>query len=205
MGVHDQAIKWGQDAISAIKAGKAETAISLIKRIIAHEQNQGKEAEEPKTEGGHEMARNVFDELARFASKGNPEALIEYWRSGPGHDRINWEDTEGNLTRCHELLSKYIDSEAAWGFCQNRHIEIFGEPNATTDARRESASTENVTELSESGEDESSVTLGNNADLKTKGEHQERRKCAMCGKSYLGQKNSSTCGDACRKAKSRKG
>lgn len=45
--------------------------------------------------------------------------------------------------------------------------------------------------------------LGNNADLKTKGEHQSRMKCSQCGKSYLGQKNSSTCGDACRQAKSR--
>jgi hypothetical protein len=43
----------------------------------------------------------------------------------------------------------------------------------------------------------------NNKDLKTKGEHQQRRKCSQCGKSYLGQENSSTCGDACRKAKSR--
>lgn len=80
---------------------------------------------------------NVFEQLEQFAKRGNPEALIEYWRSGPGHDRINWGETEGNLTRCHDLLSKYLDSDDAWGFCQNRHQEIFGESNATTDARRE--------------------------------------------------------------------
>lgn len=40
-------------------------------------------------------------------------------------------------------------------------------------------------------------------DLKTKGEHQQRRKCSQCGDSYLGQANSSTCGDKCRQAKSR--
>ena len=39
--------------------------------------------------------------------------------------------------------------------------------------------------------------------LKTKDEHQERMKCSECGKSYLGQKNSSTCGDKCRQRKSR--
>lgn len=41
------------------------------------------------------------------------------------------------------------------------------------------------------------------SDLKTKGEHQQRRKCSMCKKSYLGQKNSGTCSDACRMKKSR--
>jgi len=41
------------------------------------------------------------------------------------------------------------------------------------------------------------------SDLKTKGEHQQKRKCSQCGKGYLGQKNSDTCGSACRMAKSR--
>lgn len=41
------------------------------------------------------------------------------------------------------------------------------------------------------------------AALKTKTEHQQRRKCSECGKGYLGQKNSSTCGDKCRQRKSR--
>lgn len=45
--------------------------------------------------------------------------------------------------------------------------------------------------------------LARASDLKTKGEHQQRRKCSVCGKSYLGQENSSTCGDACRQRKSR--
>lgn len=44
---------------------------------------------------------------------------------------------------------------------------------------------------------------GKAKDLKTKGEHQQRMKCTECGKSYLGQKNSSTCGDKCRQRKSR--
>lgn len=41
------------------------------------------------------------------------------------------------------------------------------------------------------------------ADLKTKGEHQQKRKCSQCGKGYLGQKNSDTCSGACRVAKHR--
>lgn len=44
---------------------------------------------------------------------------------------------------------------------------------------------------------------GKAKDLSTKGEHQSRMKCSQCGKSYLGQKNSSTCGDKCRQRKSR--
>lgn len=44
---------------------------------------------------------------------------------------------------------------------------------------------------------------GRDDSLKTKDQKQERRKCSECGKSYLGQKNSSTCGDKCRQRKSR--
>lgn len=39
--------------------------------------------------------------------------------------------------------------------------------------------------------------------LKTKDQHQQKRKCSVCSKSYLGQENSSTCGPTCRKRKSR--
>lgn len=48
-----------------------------------------------------------------------------------------------------------------------------------------------------------SFRSGKAKDLSTKGEHQQRMKCSECGKSYLGQKNSSTCGDKCRQRKSR--
>lgn len=152
-----------------------------------------------------EKRKNVFEQLELFARRGNPDALRRYWETGAGGQAIGWgAPEEGDLTRCFELVGEKVpewDADQIWGFCQERKMAVSGMANATADALAE-ASTENVTELSE---EESSVTLGNNADLKTKGEHQERRKCAMCGKSYLGQKNSSTCGDACRKAKSRKG
>lgn len=48
------------------------------------------------------------------------------------------------------------------------------------------------------------VELAVAKDLSSKGEHQQRRKCSECGKGYLGQENSSTCGPTCRKRKSRK-
>lgn len=74
-------------------------------------------------------------DLEEFKRRGNPEALIEYWRDGPGHDRIRWGE-EKDFTRCMKLVGKYIPDQAG-GFCQNRHMEIFGEPNATRDKRVE--------------------------------------------------------------------
>lgn len=44
---------------------------------------------------------------------------------------------------------------------------------------------------------------GGNPDLTTKGNSQKRKKCGVCGKSYLGRADSSACGDACRQKKSR--
>lgn len=151
--------------------------------------------------------KNVFQQLELFA-RGNPDALRRWYEDG-ADGLINW-GTEGDLTRCHEKAMEYMDSEQAWGFCERRAEAVYGESNRSHDIAagqypKSSASTENVTELSEEASDESSVTLGNNADLKTKGEHQQKRKCSQCGKGYLGQKNSDTCGDACRQRKSRKG
>lgn len=47
------------------------------------------------------------------------------------------------------------------------------------------------------------LARGKDDSLKTKDQKQNRRNCSECGKSYLGQKNSSTCGDKCRQRKSR--
>lgn len=41
------------------------------------------------------------------------------------------------------------------------------------------------------------------AKLTTKDNHQKRKACTVCKKGYLGAADSSTCGDACRKKKSR--
>lgn len=41
------------------------------------------------------------------------------------------------------------------------------------------------------------------ANLTGKDNHQKQKTCTMCKKGYLGAADSSTCGDACRKRKSR--
>lgn len=79
-------------------------------------------------------ARVAVDvDVTEFA-RGNPEALIEYWRDGPGAERIAW-GTECDFTRCMLLVGKYVSKDVAGGFCQNRHMEIYGESNAAKDKR----------------------------------------------------------------------
>lgn len=80
-----------------------------------------------------------YDRKARLGAnveefaRGNPEALIAYWRDGEGAERINW-GTDCDFTRCMLLVGKYLPEDAG-GFCQNRHLEIFGESNAARDKR----------------------------------------------------------------------
>lgn len=68
--------------------------------------------------------------LTEFA-QGNPEALFRYWETGKGGEMIGWGNPEeGDLTRCHDLVVKYLPEEDdAWGFCQNRKIAVSGKPN----------------------------------------------------------------------------
>lgn len=81
-----------------------------------------------------ELAARVSLEIdvEEFA-RGNPEALIAYWRDGEGAERIAW-GTDCDFTRCMLLVGKYLPDDAG-GFCQNRHLEIFGESNAARDKR----------------------------------------------------------------------
>lgn len=58
--------------------------------------------------------------------------LKNYWKMGKGAAKIRW-GAEGDLTRCHRNLAKYLGSEDAWGYCQNIHQEIFGVSNAERD------------------------------------------------------------------------
>lgn len=64
-----------------------------------------------------------------FASDRN---LREYWTRGEGAAKIAW-GTEGDLTRCHGFLTKYVGSDDAWGLCNNYHKSIFGRPNDPDD------------------------------------------------------------------------
>lgn len=58
--------------------------------------------------------------------------LKAYWKTGAGARRIRW-GTDGDLTRCHRLVTREAGADAAtfdvWGFCQNLHKELFGRPN----------------------------------------------------------------------------
>lgn len=50
---------------------------------------------------------------------------------------------------------------------------------------------------------EEEFARGKDDSLKTKDQAQQRRKCGVCGKAYLGQQNSSSCSSTCRSKKSR--
>lgn len=63
---------------------------------------------------------------------GNEETLKQYWGSGKGAAKIRW-GSEGDLSRCHKHLTKYIGSEDAWGFCQNLHMKKYGKSNYKKD------------------------------------------------------------------------
>lgn len=66
------------------------------------------------------------------SDKASVERLYRYWTAGAGAAKIRW-GTEGDLTRCHRNLQKYVGPERAWGLCQNYHKRIFGVPNDTRD------------------------------------------------------------------------
>lgn len=60
------------------------------------------------------------------------ERLKNYWKTGAGGARIRW-GTDGDLTRCHRLVTREAGADAetfdVWGYCQNLHKELFGQPN----------------------------------------------------------------------------
>lgn len=59
------------------------------------------------------------------------QRLKNYWKYGKGALKIRW-GTDGDLTRCHRRLSKYMPGRA-WGYCQNLHMDIFGMSNYKRD------------------------------------------------------------------------
>lgn len=69
--------------------------------------------------------------IAMTAAGGNAETLRQYWSVGKGALKIRW-GTDGDLTRCHRQLNKYMPGRA-WGYCQNLHKRIFGVTNAEKD------------------------------------------------------------------------
>ena len=61
------------------------------------------------------------------------ERLKRYWTVGAGAAKIRW-GTDGDLTRCHRHLSKYMPSRS-WNYCQVLHQRVFGMSNYKRDNR----------------------------------------------------------------------
>jgi len=83
-------------------------------------------------------AESPYSELRQYAERAlgllhkqqsNPKALQEWYVTGEGAKQIRW-GTEGDLTRCHAIASKYMDSDQAWGFCQERARDAMGHYNS---------------------------------------------------------------------------
>lgn len=79
----------------------------------------------------------AWDRIRKYLGMDEPNAaatrqLKAYWKTGKGAARIRW-GTDGDLTRCHALVSREAGVDAAtfdvWGYCQNLHKELFGVPN----------------------------------------------------------------------------
>lgn len=65
-------------------------------------------------------------------NRGNAETLREYWLNGPGSKKIGWTNSEGDLTRCNRLLSRYMPGRS-FGYCQMLHMRKFGKSNYKRD------------------------------------------------------------------------
>lgn len=74
------------------------------------------------------IIQGVDEDMRAIFQAGNVSALRQYWVWGEGARRIRW-GTDGDLTRCHRFLNRYMTSDAAWGTCQNYHKLRFGRPN----------------------------------------------------------------------------
>lgn len=80
---------------------------------------------------------NAWERIRQYLNLDNPNTsatrqLKAYWKTGEGAAQIRW-GTEGDLTRCHRLVSEAAGADATtfdvWGYCQNLHQEIFGRSN----------------------------------------------------------------------------
>lgn len=81
------------------------------------------------TDAWHRIRQHLSIDAPSTAAAGQLKA---YWKTGEGAARIRW-GTDGDLTRCHRLVSREAGADAAtfdvWGYCQNLHKELFGRSN----------------------------------------------------------------------------
>lgn len=55
------------------------------------------------------------------------EALRRYWTSGEGGRLIRWGEP-GDFMRCVRRVNRYMTTEQAKGFCNERHQDALGVP-----------------------------------------------------------------------------
>lgn len=58
---------------------------------------------------------------------GNAEQLRRYWSHGEGARLIRW-GTPGDFMRCVRRVNKYMTTEQAKGYCNERHQDALGVP-----------------------------------------------------------------------------
>ena len=58
---------------------------------------------------------------------GNAERLRQYWSHGEGAARIRWGQP-GDFMRCVRQINKYMTTEQAKGYCNERHQDALGVP-----------------------------------------------------------------------------
>lgn len=68
---------------------------------------------------------NTHDAPGWLTNPRETQRLRTYWTKGEGAAKIRW-GTEGDLTRCHRFLAKYVEPQWVWATCNNLHHVVFG-------------------------------------------------------------------------------
>lgn len=104
----------------------------IIKQVDEFDSSSPSSDEEPTEASVFTEYGEVLPISAAADGIRGTERLKNYWTHGKGAAKIRW-GTKGDLTRCHRHLAKYLGPQRAWGYCQNRHQDIFGVSNAKRD------------------------------------------------------------------------
>lgn len=107
-----------------------------IKQIVAQVDEYDSQTTTLDSDPTEATIYTEFGEVLPISAAGEgargTERLKQYWTHGKGAAKIRW-GSDGDLTRCHRHLAKYLGPNRAWGYCQNRHQDIFGVSNAKKD------------------------------------------------------------------------
>lgn len=80
-----------------------------------------------RTADGTELtaAPGTHDAPGWITNPRETQRLRTYWTREEGAAKIGW-GSPGDLTRCAEFLSEYVEPNYVWGTCQNLHFEALG-------------------------------------------------------------------------------